>query len=213
MIGPSGIPLPEPPVPGAALAEELDKKLLVQLRDGRKLLGVLRSFDQFANLVLEHSIERIIVGEQYADIPLGLQLIRGENVVLLGEVDQDADAPAGLTRVPEHDIKQAQRAEKEQKQLKASLRWASCKVKLMREGSWCMNICSDLCPGNAGHALTSWMLWNSGRLWRVCLTGCPILQLLDLVQQLYQHKPCQSLPAPSHREGRHAWLYCTGQPS
>jgi U6 snRNA-associated Sm-like protein LSm1 len=123
MIGPD---LPEPPVPGAALAEELDKKLLVQLRDGRKLLGFLRSFDQFANLVLEHSIERIIVGEQYADIPLGLQLIRGENVVLLGEVDQDADAPAGLTRVAEHDIKQAQRAEKEQKQLKASLRWAAC---------------------------------------------------------------------------------------
>jgi len=28
-----------PPVPGTALAEELDKQLLVQLRDGRKILG------------------------------------------------------------------------------------------------------------------------------------------------------------------------------
>lgn len=114
--------IPEPPVPGAALAEELDKKLLVQLRDGRKLLGILRSFDQFANLVLEHSIERIIVGDQYADIPLGLQLIRGENVVLLGEVDPEREIPAGLTRVAEHDIKRAQRVEKEERQLKATLR-------------------------------------------------------------------------------------------
>lgn len=137
----SGI-LPEPPVPGAALAEELDKKLLVQLRDGRKLLGVLRSFDQFANLVLEHSIERIIVGEQYADIPLGLQLIRGENVVLLGEVDQDADSPAGLTRVPEHDIKQAQRAEKEQKQLKASLRWGHAKENMHKQQDRHLNLCN-----------------------------------------------------------------------
>lgn len=41
------------PPPGVALVEELDKLLMVQLRDGRKILGVLRSFDQFANLVLE----------------------------------------------------------------------------------------------------------------------------------------------------------------
>jgi hypothetical protein len=41
------------PPPGLALVEELDKLLLVQLRDGRKVIGILRSFDQFANLVLE----------------------------------------------------------------------------------------------------------------------------------------------------------------
>ena len=35
-----------PPPPGTALLEELDKKLLVQLRDGRTLVGVMRSFDQ-----------------------------------------------------------------------------------------------------------------------------------------------------------------------
>lgn len=41
------------PPPGIAIVEELDKSLMVQLRDGRKVIGVLRSFDQFANLVLE----------------------------------------------------------------------------------------------------------------------------------------------------------------
>lgn len=65
--------LEEVPLPGTALVEELDQRLLLQLRDGRKVLGCLRSFDQFANLVLEGAVERIIVGDQYADIPLGLQ--------------------------------------------------------------------------------------------------------------------------------------------
>lgn len=32
--------------------EQLDKRLLVVLRDGRHLVGVMRSFDQFSNMVL-----------------------------------------------------------------------------------------------------------------------------------------------------------------
>ncbi|KAJ2161519.1 SM-like, degradation of cytoplasmic mRNAs and positively regulates transcription initiation, partial [Coemansia sp. RSA 521] len=42
-----------------SLVDSLDKKLLVVLRDGRKIIGVLRSYDQFANLVLQDSLERI----------------------------------------------------------------------------------------------------------------------------------------------------------
>lgn len=88
------------------------EKVLIVLRDGRKLIGVLRSYDQYgenhvswrfiwqlidstcltcgprrsANLVLEAAMERIYHGLQWAQIPRGLFLIRGENVVLLGEV-------------------------------------------------------------------------------------------------------------------------------
>ena len=75
------------------MVEELDRKLLVQLRDGRKIIGILRSFDQFANLVLEGAIERIIVENKYAEVPLGLYVVRGENVVLLGQVDDAKDPP------------------------------------------------------------------------------------------------------------------------
>ncbi|KAL6757641.1 hypothetical protein V8C86DRAFT_2615734 [Haematococcus lacustris] len=112
----------EPALPGAALAEELDKRLLIQLRDGRKVLGILRSFDAFANLVVESCVERIIVGEQYGDIPLGTQLIRGENVVLLGEVDPLREVPDNLVKVSAADIRQALRAERELNKLKATLR-------------------------------------------------------------------------------------------
>src|SRR5262249_586831 len=39
-----------------------------------------------ANLVLQDAIERIYVGNRFGDIPRGIFLIRGENVVLMGEV-------------------------------------------------------------------------------------------------------------------------------
>ena len=67
----------------ASLVEDLDKRLMVILRDGRKYVGILRSFDQFSNIVLSDAVERIIVDRQFGDIPLGLYIVRGENVVLM----------------------------------------------------------------------------------------------------------------------------------
>jgi len=73
--------------------------MLVILRDGRKLHGVLRSYDQFANLVLEDTVERIYHGNAFAESEHGLFLIRGENVVLLGEIDLDREDDIPLQRV------------------------------------------------------------------------------------------------------------------
>jgi len=101
--GPNNV---QPPPPGSSAVPQLppqmfttaaqlldltDKKLLLVLRDGRKLVGVLRSWDQFANLVLQDTIERIFVKDLYADISRGIYLVRGENVLLLGEIDLDKD--------------------------------------------------------------------------------------------------------------------------
>ncbi|KAH7519317.1 sm-like protein LSM1B [Ziziphus jujuba] len=106
-----------------SLASYLDKKLLVLLRDGRKLLGLLRSFDQFANVVLEGACERVIVGDLYCDIQLGLYVIRGENVVLIGELDSDKEElPPHMTQVSEADIRKAQKAEKDATDLKGTMR-------------------------------------------------------------------------------------------
>ncbi|KAF9689806.1 hypothetical protein SADUNF_Sadunf01G0130900 [Salix dunnii] len=89
-----------------SLASYLDKKLLVLLRDGRKLMGLLRSFDQFANAVLEGACERVIVGDLYCDIHLGLYVIRGENVVLIGELDLEREElPPLMARVSEAEIR------------------------------------------------------------------------------------------------------------
>lgn len=93
------------------------EKVMVILRDGRKLLGVFRSYDQFgmpsslplptartlivtANFLLESTVERLHWKLEFADRDLGkglrskrclangtgVLLIRGENVVALGEI-------------------------------------------------------------------------------------------------------------------------------
>ncbi|XP_044263141.1 U6 snRNA-associated Sm-like protein LSm1 [Tribolium madens] len=100
----------------AHLLDELDKKLMVLLRDGRTLIGYLRSVDQFANLVLHRTIERIHVGKEYGDIPRGVFIVRGENVVLLGEIDSEKETELPLTEVSVDEILDAQRQEQELKQ-------------------------------------------------------------------------------------------------
>ena len=45
----------------ASLVDQLDKKVLILLRDGRHLVGIMRSFDQFSNVVLEETFERRVV--------------------------------------------------------------------------------------------------------------------------------------------------------
>ncbi|KZW02138.1 Sm-like ribonucleo protein [Exidia glandulosa HHB12029] len=84
-----------------SLVDCVDKKMLVVLRDGRKLFGVLRSYDQFANLVLEDTVERFYHGENYGEVRRGVFLIRGENVVLLGEIDLDVEDEVPLQPVPQ----------------------------------------------------------------------------------------------------------------
>ena len=74
------------------------EKLMLVLRDGRKIIGIMRSFDQFSNIVLEHAEERVVVGKRFADVPLGLYVIRGENLVLLGQIVRACNASV---RVPD----------------------------------------------------------------------------------------------------------------
>ncbi|XP_028852603.1 U6 snRNA-associated Sm-like protein LSm1 [Denticeps clupeoides] len=104
-------------MPGtASLLEDIDKKHLVLLRDGRTLIGILRSIDQFANLVLHQTVERIHVGKKFGDIPRGIFIVRGENVVLLGEVDLDKEYDQILQRVSIEQILEEQRLEQQAKQ-------------------------------------------------------------------------------------------------
>merc|ERR1712137_1507590 len=92
-------------LPGtASLIEELDKRILVVLRDGRTLIGTLRSFDHFANVVLENTTERLFVGNVYGDIPLGLFVVRGDNIVLIGDMDADKERDQPLRKVTVEEI-------------------------------------------------------------------------------------------------------------
>ncbi|KAL7076937.1 hypothetical protein ACQ4LE_004134 [Meloidogyne hapla] len=106
--------LPDPFLPGAvSLLDQLDKKLVVVLRDGKTLIGYLRTLDQFANLVLHETLERIHVDNYYGDISRGIFLIRGENVVLAGEIDETQKNP--LIKVSIEEILRLQAEKLEEK--------------------------------------------------------------------------------------------------
>jgi U6 snRNA-associated Sm-like protein LSm1 len=92
-------------LPGAAsLLAEIDKRILIILRDGRHLVGTLRSFDHFMNLILEDTCERVVMNNKYADVELGLNIVRGDTIVLLGQVDEDKDKESGLVKVDPSEI-------------------------------------------------------------------------------------------------------------
>uniref|UniRef100_A0A8C5L9F4 U6 snRNA-associated Sm-like protein LSm1 n=1 Tax=Jaculus jaculus TaxID=51337 RepID=A0A8C5L9F4_JACJA len=94
-------------MPGtASLIEDINIKHLVLLRDGRTL---------FANLVLHQTVERIHVGKKYGDIPRGIFVVRGENVVLLGEIDLEKESDTPLQQVSIEEILEEQRAEQQTK--------------------------------------------------------------------------------------------------
>ncbi|CAD6584349.1 MAG: SM-like, degradation of cytoplasmic mRNAs and positively regulates transcription initiation [Tremellales sp. Tagirdzhanova-0007] len=87
-----------------SLVDLVDKKVMVILRDGRKLIGMFRSYDQFANFLLESTRERLHHKLEYADRDLGVLLIRGENVVALGEIDLIAEDELPLQQVSLREI-------------------------------------------------------------------------------------------------------------
>mmetsp|Transcript_28907 Transcript_28907/g.112557 ORF Transcript_28907/g.112557 Transcript_28907/m.112557 type:complete len:144 (-) Transcript_28907:477-908(-) len=112
----------------SSLVDQLDKQVVVCLRDGRNIVGWLRSFDQFANIVLEDAVERIVVAETFGDVPQGIFVIRGENVMILGEIDPSKESliTQRLQQVSADEIKRALQAQKEDKkafQRKEKLEW------------------------------------------------------------------------------------------
>lgn len=85
------------------LANNITEKVLVITVDGRTLLGTLLSTDQLTNLVLTQTVERIIRTpedpEPSSEIEHGLYLIRGDNVVVCGEVDEGIDNDIDWSKV------------------------------------------------------------------------------------------------------------------
>lgn len=88
-----------------------------------------------ANLVLHLTVERIYIGNEYGEIDRGVFLIRGENVVLCGEIAQEnGEEFPGYTKVPIEVILENQAREAEEKSNRDKL-----KLKALQERGMLMH--------------------------------------------------------------------------
>nr|CAD7413923.1 unnamed protein product [Timema poppensis] len=68
--------------------------------DGRNFVGTLKGFDQTINLILDESHERVYSTTQGVEqVVLGLHIIRGDNVAVVGELDDNMDSRLDLSSI------------------------------------------------------------------------------------------------------------------
>ncbi|CVK83604.1 hypothetical protein LB506_001036 [Fusarium annulatum] len=68
-----------------SLFRYLDKRLFVQLNGSRKVIGILRGYDVFLNIVLDEAVEEKDGGEKER---IGMVVIRGNSVVMLEALER-----------------------------------------------------------------------------------------------------------------------------
>jgi len=72
-------------VAGPELRKYMDKKLSIKLNANRHVIGTMRGFDQFMNLVLENTVEVVSPSERNE---IGMVVIRGNSVVMMEPLDK-----------------------------------------------------------------------------------------------------------------------------
>ena len=66
----------------------------------RNFVGTLKGFDQVINLILEDTHERVYSPNAGVEqVVLGLHLVRGDNIAVIGEVDEEIDKRIDLNNV------------------------------------------------------------------------------------------------------------------
>ena len=82
------------------MVEFKDKVVSIITCDGRNIVGTLKGFDQVTNVVLEDCHERVY--SETAGVQqevLGLYIILGQNVGIIGIVDEDLEKEMDLKSV------------------------------------------------------------------------------------------------------------------
>ncbi|KAK6185773.1 small nuclear ribonucleoprotein G [Patella vulgata] len=67
------------------LKKYMDKRLTLKLNGGRQIIGTLRGFDPFMNLVVDESVEKLKSGGEQ---PIGMVVVRGNSIVLLESLER-----------------------------------------------------------------------------------------------------------------------------
>ncbi|XP_071491305.1 U6 snRNA-associated Sm-like protein LSm8 [Diadema setosum] len=84
----------------SALESYVNHTVSVITNDGRQIVGTLKGFDQTINLILDESHERVYSNTAGVEqVVLGLYIIRGDNIAVIGEVDEDVDTGLDLPNI------------------------------------------------------------------------------------------------------------------
>jgi len=74
--------------------------VLVITQDGRTIVGELKGFDQTTNIILSGAVERVYsLEEGVEEVPMGLYIVRGDNVTLVGELDIEKEKEIDLSDI------------------------------------------------------------------------------------------------------------------
>eukprot|EP00271_Cylindrocystis_brebissonii_P005309 TRINITY_DN17297_c0_g2_i1.p1 TRINITY_DN17297_c0_g2~~TRINITY_DN17297_c0_g2_i1.p1 ORF type:complete len:100 (-),score=17.59 TRINITY_DN17297_c0_g2_i1:444-743(-) len=84
----------------------VDQQISVITNDGCNIVGILRGFDQATNLILDESHERVYSTKAGVEqLVLGLYLIRGDNIAVVGELDEELDSNLDLSSLRAHPLR------------------------------------------------------------------------------------------------------------
>lgn len=84
----------------------LNKVVQVVTNDGRNIVGLLKGFDQSTNVVLEDCNERVFSSTAGVEqVALGLYIVRGDNIAVVGEIDEEMDAELPLEQITAEPLK------------------------------------------------------------------------------------------------------------
>ncbi|KAK2660958.1 hypothetical protein Ddye_007491, partial [Dipteronia dyeriana] len=91
---------------GPGLESLVDQTISVITNDGRNIVGILKGFDQATNIILDESHERVYsTKEGVQQLVLGLYIIRGDNISIVGELDEELDSHLDLSNLRAHPLK------------------------------------------------------------------------------------------------------------
>ncbi|KAE8734909.1 U6 snRNA-associated Sm-like protein LSm8 [Hibiscus syriacus] len=90
---------------GPGLESLVDQTILIITNDGRNIVGVIKGFDQATNIILDESHERVYsTKEGVQQLVLGLYIIRGDNISVVGELDEELYSALDLSNLRAHPL-------------------------------------------------------------------------------------------------------------
>lgn len=77
----------------ATLENYVNNSVSIITSDGRNFVGTLKGYDQTVNIILDEAHERVFsTMNGIEQIVLGLHIIRGDNIAVIGQIDESIDS-------------------------------------------------------------------------------------------------------------------------